>query len=292
MHACQEGLTVRDALRWAVGALSAQAHETPRLDAELLLAHAMGCTRTQLYARWNECLDAGQAQSYRDLVRRRMVHEPVAYLLGRRAFYDLDQLYVDERVLIPRPESEHLVMAAVAWGRGRPAGLRVADVGTGSGALAIALARGLIDARVWALDLSCAALRVAARNLERYGLRDRVSLVCGDLLTPLAARLDLVVANLPYVRGDEVAHLMPDVARYEPRLALDGGEDGLDVIRRLMPQLAERLCAPGLALLEIDPRQAERVRALARRHLPEAAIDVMADYAGLARVVRVERSAR
>jgi release factor glutamine methyltransferase len=116
--------------------------------------------------------------------------------------------------------------------------------------------------------------------------------VCADLMTPFVAQFDLIVANLPYVRRDELAHLMPDVARYEPRLALDGGEEGLDLIRRLMPQLAERLCAPGLALLEIDPRQAETVQALARRCLSEAQIAVIADYAGLERAVRVERGAR
>lgn len=165
----------------------------------------------------------------------------------------------------------------------------MADVGTGSGALAVSLARHLAQAWVLAVDISPGALCVARRNLRRYGLEDRVALVCGDLLGPLSGPFDLVVANLPYVAAEEFSALPPDVADYEPRLALDGGVDGLALIQRLLPQLADRLSSPGLLLLEIDPRQTDAVLRMVRAHLPDAETRVLRDYAGRERLVRAER---
>ena len=282
-------VSVGAAVRWGARALMSGGIETPRLDAEVLLGYVLSVERTQLYVRWDKPLDAQSAQQFVGLVRRRMAREPVAYLIGERAFYDLD-LYVTDDVLVPRPETEHLVEAALAWGQRhatRP--LRVADVGTGSGALAIALARHLGRAHVWAADISIEALHVAARNVRRYDLEKRVTLVCGDLLQPFITPFDLIIANLPYVAHGEFHSLSPEVAVYEPRLALDGGEDGLDLIRRLMPQVPERLTVQGELLLEIDRRQANEVVGLVRRYLPKAEINVMRDYAGMERVVCAER---
>ena len=178
---------------------------------------------------------------------------------------------------------------ALGWAGGRrTAELRIADIGAGSGALAICLARRLGQSRVVAVDVSPAALQVARSNIARYGLQERISLVCGDLLTPLAAAFDLVVANLPYVARDELATLQADVAAYEPSLALDGGAGGLELITRIIEQAAEGLRCPGLMLLEIDSRQADRVVRLAEA-LPRVCVSVLRDLAGLERVVRVER---
>jgi release factor glutamine methyltransferase len=280
------GPSLREALRWAVGFLAQSGSASPRLDAELLLAHVLGWERTQLYLRSEDLLAPAAARRFTELVRRRAAHEPVAYLLGRRAFYDLD-LAVGPEVLIPRPETELLVEEALAWAKPLARPLNIVDVGTGSGAIALALARHLPQARVWAVDLSLAALRVAAANARRYGLEERVLLLCGDLLAPLAGPFDLIAANLPYIAHDRLAALPPDVAAYEPPLALDGGVDGLALIRRLLDQAPARLARPGLVVLELDQGQGEAVTALARAHWPQAEVTVRRDYAGLERMVRI-----
>ncbi len=294
-HAADQGgrvgyhATIGSALRWAIPLLAARGADTPRLDAEVLLAHILSVPRAHLIAHRTDPLSDASARRYRDLVMRRARGEPTAYLVGQRAFYDVD-LVVDGRVLIPRPETEMLVDEALGWCR--QAGhdcRRIADVGTGSGALAVTLARHLPDARVWAVDRSPGALAVAACNVGRYGLADRVYPVCGDLLAPLSGPLDLIVANLPYVPGARLAHLDVGVRDYEPREALDGGPDGLDAIRRLLPQAVERLAVPGLLLLEIDEGQGPAAESAVRTCLPDAHVGVHRDYAGLERMVRVER---
>lgn len=284
-----EGMTIDEALQWAADLLSAQGIEVPQLEAQILLGHLLGLTRSELYIHLYDPLSPKSASRYKDLVRRRLDHEPVAYLVGRRAFYDVD-LFVDEDVLIPRPESEHLIEAARAWAQEQePPSLRVADVGTGSGALAIVLARHLPAAQVWAVDISFEALRVAARNVRRYDLRDRITLLCGDLLRPLSGPFDLMVANLPYIPHEEMTALPTNVAMYEPHGALDGGERGIELVRRLLPQAAQKLACPGLLLLEIDPRQAEAVTEMAHRTFPRANVNVLQDYARRDRVVEIKR---
>ena len=289
---CAGGMPLREVLFWATRLIAAGTSATPRLDAEVLLGHVLGLGRAQLHAHWDDPLAAAQAERYAELIRRRAAHEPVAYLIGARSFYDLD-LYVDRRALIPRPETEHLAEEALAWVqahqpcKGRP--LRVVDVGTGSGALAVVLARHLPQAQVWAVDISAEALAVAACNVGRYGLQGRVLLLCADLLSTFGGLFDLIVANLPYISREALLSLPQDVAGYEPQVALDGGEEGLEVIRRLLAQAPERLASPGLLLLEIDHRQGDRVMEMAQENLPEAKVSLLHDYAGLERVVRVER---
>jgi release factor glutamine methyltransferase len=287
--------TIGSTLRWAIPLLASSGAHSPRLDAEVLLAHVLSVSRAWLLAHWPDPLSEGSARRYRELIVRRSRGEPVAYLVGERAFYDLD-LSVDRRVLIPRPETEMLVDEALRWCR--EAGhscRRIADIGTGSGALAVALARHFPHARVGAVDRSIGALAVAGRNAARYGVAGRVMRVCGDLLAPLAGPLDLIVANLPYVPTERLSGLDVGVRDYEPREALDGGPDGLDVIRRLWPQAAERLAAPGLLLVEIDDGQGAAAACAARAALADAAnerhsfaISVHRDHAGLERMVRVE----
>lgn len=279
------------ALREAGARLRARGLEGAQLDAELLLGHVLGLERTQVLTRGRQRLTTAQRAAYAALVERRLAHEPLAYLTGRREFYDVE-LAVDSRALIPRPETEHLVEAALAWTQAQSTtSLRVVDVGTGSGAIALVLARHLPEAQVWAVDLSPAALDVARANLQRYGVEQRVTLVRDDLLTALPGPFGLIAANLPYVAHAELPTLMPDVRDYEPVLALDGGAEGLDLVARLIAQAATRLARPGLLLLEIDPRQAPRVGALAAQALPEARVSIVRDLAGWERVVCVERPA-
>jgi release factor glutamine methyltransferase len=243
-----------------------------RLDAEVLLADALRCTRADLFAQGDRAMTEDEMGRFRSLAARRLDGEPVAYLVGRRDFRWLS-LAVDPRVLIPRPETEHLVEAALSL----PSGARVVDVGTGSGAVALALASERPDLEVVAVDVSADALDVARANAAALGLA--VTFAGGDLLDEVAGRVDAVVSNPPYVKdGDELPR---DVAAFEPSLALRAGPDGLDVIRRLVPAAAAR--APFLAL-EVGAGQAGAVAELCRA-AGYAEIEVVPDLAGIERVV-------
>lgn len=286
--------TIREAISWAVRSLSGANCESPRLDAELLLAQVLGLSRADLHIHFDEALGETALQRFGELVRRRAAREPLAYILGRRAFYDTE-LVVDSRVLIPRPETEQIVDVALAWAHsldrhgdlGRS--LMIADVGTGSGALAVVLARRVDNSYVVGVDVSIDAIQVAGANVLAHGLRGRVGLVCANLLDALEATFDVIVANLPYIPSARLRRLQPEVADYEPRLALDGGTDGLAVIREFMPQAASHLARPGLLLIEIDHLQGDPVREMGHRHLPDGRSMVLRDLAGLERIVRVER---
>ncbi|MBW2700274.1 MAG: peptide chain release factor N(5)-glutamine methyltransferase [Deltaproteobacteria bacterium] len=228
-----------------------------RLDAQVLLAHVLGCDRLQLYIQHDRPLVEDELSAYRELVRRRAMHEPVAYLLGQREFWSLP-IKVDARVLIPRPDSESIVELALELMRGR-APSRFADVGTGSGALACALAQEFQAARGVALDLDEAALDLARENLKALGFAERIEARHGDLLSVLKEPVDLLVANLPYISTEELEQLDLDVRGFEPMQALDGGKDGLEIIRRMVLGL-DRVLVPGAwALLEVGAGQAEAV---------------------------------
>jgi release factor glutamine methyltransferase len=251
--------------------LSASGCETPRLDAEVLLAAAMGVDRAALIADPGRGLEPGEARTFQEYARRRAQREPVAYILGRKGFRRLE-VAVDPRVLIPRPETEHVVEAALAL----PAGARVVDVGTGSGAIALALADERPDLEVLGTDTSPGALAVARGNAARLGLP--VAFLEGDLLEPVEGRVDAVVSNPPYVQAGE--RLAPEVG-YEPHEALNGGPDGLDVLRRLAAAARD---VPFLAL-EVGAGQARDVAAL----LPGHEVEVVPDLAGIERVVVARR---
>ncbi|MGH7408802.1 MAG: peptide chain release factor N(5)-glutamine methyltransferase [Candidatus Methylomirabilales bacterium] len=253
-------------LREAAERLRAAGVPTPRLDAECLLAAALGCNRAALYGR-REVVPAEAASHFAGLLGRRAAREPIAYLTGIREFWSLP-LKVTPAVLVPRPETETLVEAVLDCLRAiasRP--LAVADVGTGSGAIAIALAVELKEARVFAVDVSPGALAVAAENARRFRVDRRVIFLQGDWSAPLfaaglAGQLDALVANPPYIPTAELAALDPEIVRFEPRLALDGGPDGL-AFHRELAATAPRLLRPGGWLaLEVGGGQAEAVRAL------------------------------
>lgn len=280
---------------WTVAALRRTTHdllaqrgvESPRLDADLLLGHVLGLSRTQLYMYGDREVDTEQRDAFRELVRRRLRGEPIAYLLGRRGFWNLE-LRVDRRVLIPRPETEHLVEQVLAYTAGRrQASWKIVDVGTGSGALALALASELPNATVVAIDASVDALAVATENAELLGLRDRVKLVRGDLLEPIVragARVHIVVSNPPYVGEEDGAELEAGVREHEPHMALFAGRDGLALIRRLLPQAAAVLEPGGLLLCEHGTAQGEAVRKLAAPHF--ATVSTERDLAGHDRLLR------
>ena len=264
--------SVADALGAATDAMRAAGVDTPRLDAELLLAEATGWGRARISAEPEVALEPAAGRSFAAMVRRRVGREPVAYIVGRKGFRNIE-LAVDPRALIPRPETELLVEVAVER---RPA--TVLDVGTGSGAVALAIADELPGAEVTASDSSAAALELAAENARRLGLAQRVELVGGTL--PGQPSFELVVANLPYVRTREWESLEPEIARYEPREALLAGADGLDAIHGL---LATRPDCDAIAL-EVGAGQAAAVCELVTA-AGFAALETRRDLAGVERVV-------
>jgi release factor glutamine methyltransferase len=268
-----------------VGAALARARATgaSARDAQVILGHVLRRDRGWLLAHPGALLGAAQAAAYADLVARRRTGEPVAYLTGQREFFGL-AFHVSPAVLVPRPETEHLVEAALEWAAAYQP-LTIADAGTGCGAMAVSLAAHLPQTRVVATDISRAALAVAAGNAERHAVAARLSLVQADLLAPVRPGVDLIVSNPPYIPTADLAAL--EVARHEPRAALDGGPDGLEVIRRLLGDAARLLARPGLLLVEIGAGQGPAATALARDTFPEAAITILPDYAGHGRVLRV-----
>lgn len=271
------------------------ATDTPGLDAQVLLAHVTGLSRTRLLAYPERALAPEAAADYAALVARRAEREPIAYLIGHREFMGLDFL-TDRRALIPRPETELLVEAALADVRERlergqmPV---VADIGTGTGAIAIALA--VLEprlSRVYATDVSEDALALAAENARRSGVAGRVTLLRGDLLAPLPEPLDVLIANLPYVAPRESATLPPDVARFEPALALYGSDGGLGHFRRLLNQAPAHLHSGATVLLEFGYDQRHALDALIRETFPGADLHFGADYAGWDRYVLAHTPSR
>jgi release factor glutamine methyltransferase len=266
--------SVREALGGAVDALAAAGVETPRLDAELLLAEATGWEQARLAASPEEGVPAGAGRRFGEMVRRRLRREPVAYILGRKGFRSIE-LVVDRRVLVPRPETELLVELALELQPGR-----VLDMGTGSGAIALAIASELPSCELIATDTSSAALEVARANAERLGVAGRVEFVAA-MLPSEPLQLDLIVANLPYVAEREWAGLEPEVTKWEPREALLAGPDGLDVLRAAIPVAAT--AAPVLAL-EVGIGQAQAVSEMLFE-AGFATVETRADLAGIPRVV-------
>ena len=279
-------IPVQESLRQAVQALRNEGVESPRLDAELLLAHVLGVNRAAILAWPDRVLTPKELTRYRCIVARRATREPLAYIVGHREFFDLD-LVVDARVLVPRPETELLVEHALELARRMESPIQIADVGAGSGAIAVTLAAHLPQATIHALDGSVGALLVTRENARRHGVARRVHCLQGDLLFPLSGAMDLITANLPYVAAGEWQGLVPEIRDYEPRAALDGGPDGLSLVRRLLATAGPNLRPGGAILLEIGASQGGAVTALARHYFPLGNVRLVQDYAGLDRLVIV-----
>ena len=248
-------MTIAEVLKLSADYLQKHGSESSRLDAELLLAHALKVRRLDLYLKFDRPLDERELAPYRALVARRGKGEPVAYLVGHKEFMGLD-FEVTPDVLVPNPDTEVLVQRAVAIARETDRPLRVADVGTGSGCIAISVAHYAPNTEVWASDISAEALEVASRNVGRHDVGERVHLVRGDLMQPLSGRFDLVCANLPYLAAD--AKLPAEVAAQPPR-ALYAGEGGAATIARLLGEAPGRLLPGGRLLAEVDPSIADAV---------------------------------
>lgn len=254
-----ETLPLLEVLRGTERYLADRGVESPRLNAEHLLAHALGLKRMELYLQFDRPLTEAERAPLRDLVKRRGTREPLQHVLGTAEFHGRT-FTCDKRALVPRPETEQLVELALGMTKDNPAATLL-DIGTGSGVIALTLALELPSAVLHATDLSSDALALAAENAARHALTDRIVFHQADLLPPGDVRFDLIIANLPYIPAEDIASLSPEV-RHDPSSALDGGADGLDLIRRLIDTAPGRLAPGGALLLEIGLGQADAVNAL------------------------------
>ena len=254
-------MTVIEVLKAASGHLQKHSSDSARLDAEVLLAQSLGVRRLDLYLQFDRPLTNDELDRYRDLIKKRAHGDPVAYLVGHKEFMALD-FEVTPAVLVPNPDTEILVQRAVAIARQAPETLRVADVGTGSGCIAIAIAHYASDVEVWASDVSRDALEVAARNVAKHRVARQVHLACGDMLDPLPGSFDLICANLPYVAAGSD---LPAEVTAQPAGALFAGQDGAALVLRLLDAAPARLNPGGRLLAEIDPRIVKVVTAAVGR---------------------------
>jgi release factor glutamine methyltransferase len=308
-----EQWTVLRLLTWTTDFLKQRGSESPRLDAEVLLAHAKGCERIMLYAAFDEVVSDELRAKFRELVKRRAEGVPVAYLVGKKEFYSLS-FRVTPDVLIPRPETESVVVGALdclkergqrSEVRGQQAGAGeaeaqysvlstqyVADVGAGSGAIAVAIAKHAPHSRVLATDISPAALEIAKSNAAQHGVADRIEFLQGDLLSSLTAEptFAVIASNPPYVSQAEYEQLAPEVKNHEPRQALVAGPAGTELIERLIPQAAERLLPGGWLIVELSPMIAARVVELVASDTRFEPATIVKDLAGRARVVKARRT--
>jgi release factor glutamine methyltransferase len=281
--------SIRQAIRETHQTLEAAAIPDARLEAEVMVMTVMRMTRQNIFAEQESEVPGHLSQDLAAILAQRLERTPLAYILGYREFYGINVLVTPD-VLIPRPETEgiveHTLFMALMGMETRE--LTIADVGTGSGAIAVNLAIHLPAAHIYAVDISEPALDVAAYNIRGHSVADRVQLGHGDLLEPLPEPVDLIVANLPYIPTGRLPTLQPEVQQ-EPQLALDGGPDGLDVVRRLMAQAPGKLNAPGIILLELDPEQFPAAEAIALQHFPDAEISAEQDLTRRDRIMVINR---
>lgn len=260
--------TIGELVRVTTDYLEGKGIESPRLSSEILLAHSLGVDRINLFLNFDKPLDEGEIALYRTLIRRRVRGEPIQYITGKQDFWSMEFI-VGPGVLIPRPESELLIETALSLLSKEPGtsaeSATILDLGTGSGALAVALARELEGAKIWATDISGPALEVARENARRHGLEGRIHFREGDLFGALGeegVEFQMVISNPPYVPSATFASLQPEIRDHEPRVALDGGPDGMDYIERIIREGAGFLKSGGWLLLEMDPGQVSRAREL------------------------------
>ncbi len=287
--AAADAWTVRRVLEWTTQHLKKHGSDTPRLDAEILLAHARNCPRIALYTHFEEPLSEPVRARMRELVQRRAQSEPVAYLVGHREFFSLD-FHVTQDTLVPRPDTETLVMAVLD--AAKPiAEPKILDLCTGSGCVAVSVAKNCPASQVTATDISPAALKIAQENAKKHQVSQRVQFESGDLFTPLPSALpfDIIASNPPYIATTELETLAQDIRKFEPRIALDGGPDGLDIVRRIIVAAPDYLSPGGWLFLEISPEQGEMTQKLLVAQGAFTEIGVKKDLAGRVRVVHGRR---
>jgi release factor glutamine methyltransferase len=262
-------------------------------EARILLQYILKLSSAELYSQPELTLSNAVIKRLQHLMKRRISHEPNAYIVGFKEFYGAD-FYVDRNVMIPRPETEILVDTAMAFAKNWPGyssypkkPIIIADIGTGCGAIAVSLALNLPKCKIYATDISPAAIKVTKANCRHHDVSEQVHLLQGNLLEPLPEVVDLVVANLPYIRSSDLTSLVPEVASFEPRVALDGGRDGLKHLRRLMAQAKSKIRPRGCILLEIGDKQDNKIIAIAKRYLPKAQFELIPDLGGINRVAKI-----
>lgn len=287
--AAAEPWTVRRILTWTTGHFSERGCDTPRLDAEILLSYVLHCPRIQLYVQYDRQLTEEERSRLRALVRRRAAKEPVAYLVGKREFFGLD-FQVTSDVLIPRPDTETLVVALLDGLKDYPAA-EVIELGVGSGAISVASAVQNDGLKIHAVDLSPQAIKIAEQNAGRHEVATRMTFYEGDLFAPLPEDLqvDAIVSNPPYVQTAELDQLDADVKDHEPRLALDGGEDGLEIVRRIIADAPRYLKSNGLLLLELGPDNIRSAADSLKSQTDYQQIHILKDAAGRERVLSARR---
>ena len=258
-----------------------------KLEAEVLIRHVLGIDRATFFRDLDEPVTDSDRQHLDDLVVRRLRREPLNYITGFREFYGLS-FEVSDSVLIPRQETELLVETVISLARSRPKPeMKICDVGTGSGAIAISLAVNLPFAEITAIDISQSALDIADANRRTHGVYNRVALRRGNLLEPVDFKPEIIVSNPPYIPMGDLSLLQPEI-KYEPRVALDGGTDGLELIRGLLSQSLDKVSSTGAILFEIDSSQENSARILAREYFPNSHISVLDDLSGSSRAILIE----
>ncbi|KLU07921.1 Protein-N(5)-glutamine methyltransferase PrmC, methylates polypeptide chain release factor RF1 and RF2 [Rhodopirellula islandica] len=286
--------TVMRLLEWTTDFFRKKGSESPRLDAEILLAHARGCQRIELYTAFDKVPEEEQRVAFRELVRRRGEGAPVAQLVGYREFYSIS-IRVDENVLVPRPETEHLVIEAIDQIKGRLSDRpspTVLDIGTGSGAIAVAIAKSLPKTQVTAVDISLTALDIAKWNVENLKLSDRVTLLQSDLFDGLEPdqTFDVICSNPPYISQSEYDELPTTVREFEPRGALLSGPDGTEIIARLLNDSVQRLNDDGQLIIELSPMIAGACKTLAEQNGGYQEIHLIKDLAGHERILSMQKA--
>lgn len=286
--------TIQRLLNWTTQYFTDKALDSPRLNAEMLLSHVLGMKRIDLYTQYDKNVSQQQLDNLHDLVKRAGRHEPIAYLIGKTEFYSL-QIHVAPGCLIPRPETELLVQIAIEFLQTRSSPQLVCDLCTGTGCIALAIAKNLPEAGITATDISDAALKTAAKNIEQYKLNNRIKLLSGDLFEPLASMaenngFDLIVCNPPYVSATEFKDLDKNVKDFEPHLALSAGDDGLDIYRRIIEKVDTFLKPDGALMLEIGYNQGQAVKELLEQASCFAQIAIEKDFQDNDRIVIAKKS--
>jgi len=283
--------TILTTIRWTEERFKKEGLATPRLDAEVLLAEALGTDRVGLYTHFDQPLQLEELGRFKKFIQRRLKREPVAYIVGRREFWSLP-LKVTPDVLIPRPETEILVaeaLKALASLDGKA--FHILEIGTGSGAISIVLAKEFPAARILATDLSAKALSLAEENARQNGVREQIHFLQGDLFRPLppGCKFDLIITNPPYIPQGEISQLAPEVRDFEPRMALDGGMDGLDFFRRALPRVGEFLVPGGWFLAEIGAGQDQEILRIAAENPDLDSLSFAKDLAGIKRIFKARK---